>query len=152
MYDSKADTLEHIRSVSSKLSAFAKELLKRGQLHDQSKLEAPEKEAFDQFTPDLRKYEYGSVEYKNSLAHLAPALNHHYQNNSHHPEHYPNGIDGMTLFDLVEMFCDWRAATERTRNGDIMKSILINEKRFNMSPQLASIFINTVKAIENGKV
>ena len=152
-YDSTADTLKHIRRVDQLLSIFACELILRGNVHDQSKLESPEKEAFDEFTPMLRTLEYGSKEYKESLAHLKVALDHHYAHNTHHPEYYSNGIDGMTLFDVIEMFADWKAASERTANGDIDKSIDLNESRFNMSPQLAQIFRNTVhflKLKDNG--
>lgn len=53
------------------------------------------------------------------------------------------GINGMDLFDVIEMFFDWKAATERMASGDIGKSIEINRTRFNMSPQLARIFRNT---------
>lgn len=143
-YDSTAETLKHIRLVNQFLTEFSIELLKRGQLHDQSKLESPEKELFDEMTPILEKVEYNSPEYKESLEKLKPALNHHYEVNSHHPQYYPNGIDDMNLFDIVEMYCDWRAAVLRTKNGDIEKSIEINKDRFNMSPQLVKIFKNTL--------
>lgn len=53
-------------------------------------------------------------------------------------------VDGFDLLDLVEMLCDWKAATERHNDGDIMRSIDINQKRFSMSPQLVSILRNTV--------
>lgn len=143
-YDSTAETLKHIRLVNQFLIDFSIELLKRGQVHDQSKLESPEKELFDEMTPILEKVEYNSSEYKASLEKLKPALDHHYDVNSHHPQHYSNSIDGMNLFDIVEMYCDWRAAVLRTKNGDIEKSIEINKDRFNMSPQLAQIFKNTL--------
>ena len=45
----------------------------------------------------------------------------------------------MTLFDLLEMLCDWVAAVRRHDNGDINKSLEINQKRFNISPQLQQI-------------
>lgn len=51
----------------------------------------------------------------------------------------------MTLMDLVEMFYDWKAATERTKDGDMERSIDINSERFNMSEQLTKIFRNTLK-------
>lgn len=56
-------------------------------------------------------------------------------------------VDGFDLLDLVEMLCDWKAATERHNDGDIMRSIEINEKRFNLSPQVASILRNTVERL-----
>ena len=150
-YDSKSDTLEHIRRVSQLLNNASIELLKRANIHDDSKLLTPEKELFDEMTPLLAKLEYGSTEYLQSLDKLKMALNHHYENNSHHPEHYPNGVDDMDLFDIVEMFFDWWAATERHNNGDLRKSIDMNETRFKMSSQLAQIFRNTANNMQYRK-
>lgn len=145
MYDSTQDTKDHIARVRSLLIMSAGQLTARGVMHDQSKLQEPEKPLFDKLTPILKDLEYGSPEYKASLAELDVALQHHYANNSHHPQFYKNGIDGMNLFDVIEMFFDWKAATERVKGGDINKSIDINKDRFEMSSQLVSIFKNTVK-------
>lgn len=150
-YDSTQDTLDHIESVERKLKVFASELIFRATQHDLSKLESPEKELFDEMTPILKTLTYGSEEYKASLEKLKPALQHHYMVNSHHPEHYPNGIKGMDLLDIVEMFCDWMAATERVKNGDIRKSLGINQVRFGIPPELTMIFFNTLKYYENEK-
>lgn len=147
--DSSLETIKHIKSVADKLMTFSCELLRRAQIHDKSKLVSPEKELFDEFTPLLKGVVFGSDEYKEFMVGLKPALDNHYAKNSHHPEHYPNGIDGFDLFDLVEMYCDWKAATERNIDGDILKSIEYGKGRFKMSDQLVSIFTNT--AI-NGKI
>jgi hypothetical protein len=144
-YDSTADTLQHIRKVSKYLGDFAQEMIQRGSIHDESKLHAPEKELFDEMTPLLSSLVYDSPEYKESLLKLNVALDHHYLVNSHHPQHYENGVDGMNLMDLVEMFYDWKAATERTSNGNISTSVDKNAERFNLSPQLVNIFKNTIK-------
>lgn len=142
-YDSTNDTKRHIADVAEYLSAAAVELLERGLRHDDSKLKSPEKELFDKYTPILKDLEYGSDEYKKSLEGLQVALDHHYANNSHHPQHYDNGIDGMDLYDLIEMFWDWRAAGKRNKGGNIYKSLDVNRDRFKMSDQLYSIFKNT---------
>jgi hypothetical protein len=147
-YDSKQDTLLHIKRVNEFLCSVAQEFLERAKKHDLSKLESPEKELFDKYTPLLKDTTYGSEEYKNFLKELKPALDHHYENNSHHPEHYAFGIDGMNLFDLLEMLVDWKAATERHANGDIIKSIEINKNRFKISDQLSQILLNTVNLLE----
>ena len=144
-YDSTADTLKHIKRVNQLLILAAQELLNRAIVHDESKLEAPEKELFDELTPLLANVDYGSDDYKAMLTRLKPALEHHYKYNSHHPEHYPNGIDDFDLFDLIEMFIDWKAASERHATGDIMKSIDINQARFGINGQLCNIFKNTVR-------
>lgn len=146
-YDSQADTLLHIKRVSQLLNEAAIKLIERGNVHDNSKLQEPEKSEFDRLTPLLKTLTYGSDEYKVSLQELQVALKHHYENNSHHPEHYPNGVNDFDLFDLMEMFFDWKAATERTKDGDIYKSIDYNKVRFQLSDQVSNIFTNTAKRL-----
>jgi len=147
-YDSTQDTLFHIKRVSQLLTEASAELIKRANVHDQSKLESPEKEGFDEFTPKLMGSTYGSDEYKGFLVQLDSILDHHYKHNSHHPEHYENGIRDMNLFDILEMFFDWKAAGERHADGNIYKSIDINRERFELSPQLEAIFENTAKYLK----
>lgn len=144
-YDSRIDTLKHIKRVSQLLTEASVELIRRANVHDDSKLNSPEKELFDEMTPKLKDCTYGSDEYKGYLKELRVALDHHYANNSHHPEHYSDGINGFDLFDLIEMFFDWKAATERHADGDIIASIEINKKRFGISDQLCGIMKNTVE-------
>ena len=146
-YDSKQDTLLHIKRVSQLLTEASIELIKRANIHDNSKLESPEKEFFDEFTPKLAGSTYGSEEYKGFLKQLKVGLDHHYENNSHHPEHYENGVNGFDLYDLMEMFFDWKAATERHDDGNIFKSIEINKARFELSEQIVSIFNNTANKL-----
>lgn len=100
---------------------------------------------FTKFTPRLKGMTYGSDEYKQCLAEMGPGLRHHYAANRHHPEHHVGGIDGMNLFDVLEMFIDWTASSRRHADGDINRSIEINRGRFAMSDQLVKIFQNTVR-------
>jgi len=146
--DSRPATYEHIQTVQRLLARVVRDLLKRSEEHDQSKLRSPEVEVFDEYTPKLAGSTYGSEEYKSFLAAMKPALDHHYAANSHHPEHYPNGIQGMSLLDLVEMLCDWKAATMRHNDGDIRKSIEINQQRFGYSDELKQLLYNTLPLVE----
>ena len=143
----KTDTVKHINLVRKHLYSVIDELDKRAKVHDDSKLKSPELETFVKFTPKLAGSTYGSEEYKKNLEGMQVALKHHYEVNSHHPEHYENGIKGMDLLDVIEMFCDWKAATERHEDGDINKSIEINQKRFKYSDDLKNIFKNTVNVL-----
>ena len=152
-YDSTQDTKDHIDRVATLLNEVSINLIHRASIHDASKLESPEKEGFDACVPKLKNLVYGSDEYKNALKEIKPTLDHHYANNSHHPEHYSNGINDMSLFDILEMLLDWKAATERMQNGgDIWKSIEHNEKRFNISEQLTRILQNTVRELNWKKI
>lgn len=144
-YDSKADTLLHIKRVSQLLTEAAAELIRRANVHDNSKLESPEKEFLDELTPKLAASTYGTDEYKGFLKELKVGLDHHYANNSHHPEHNENGVNGFDLFDLIECFFDWKAAGERHNNGNIFNSININKDRFSINAQLVDILKNTAK-------
>jgi hypothetical protein len=144
--DSAEETYTHILRVHEFMTKVAHELELRALHHDQSKLKEPEKSAFDALVGRLHGVTYGSEEYKQTLRTvLGPALKHHYAVNSHHPEHYANGIAGMSLLDLVEMFCDWKAATERHADGSLEKSIEHNKDRFGIDSQLVSILENTRK-------
>lgn len=145
VYNSEADTLKHIKRVNQLLLQFSQNLMTRAMYHDDSKLQPEEKLLFDEMTPKLASSVYGSDDYKKMLDQLKISLDHHYKHNTHHPEHYPNGVDDMTLMDIVEMFVDWKAATERHDNGDIYKSFDVNKTRFKMSEQLYNIFKNTAK-------
>ena len=146
-----ADTHRHIDLVHKLLMDFAFEVLKRSATHDKSKLTEAELPVFAKYGPKLKETTYGSPEYKQFLAEMKPALDSHYSKNRHHPEHFENGIKGMTLVDVVEMLLDWWASTKRHDDGDIMRSIELNEKRFNIPPELSDIFRNTIKALESGQ-
>ena len=141
------DTHVHIAQVRENLTLVVKDLIDRGNSHDQSKLESPELEIFGDHSEELGKLEYGSKEYTENLELIKPAIDHHYSKNRHHPEHWPNGLNDMTLIDLIEMICDWKAATQRNKNGNIRKSIEFNAERYKISPQLRKIFENTVREL-----
>lgn len=137
-------TRKHIHRVNELLIGAAMELLKRATVHDLSKLEMEELEPLQKMQ-DLIAVEghasYGSEEYKRRTEMLGPMLKHHYANNSHHPEHYENGVNGMDLFDVMEMFFDWKAASERSEESSIGVSASVD--RFKIEPQLEQIIRNT---------
>lgn len=195
-YDSEPDTREHIQRVRTLLGESVENLKLRSYYHDASKLKEPEKSAFDYATPRLKGSTYGSDEYNGFLAELKTALDHHYAENSHHPEHFPwrcsvcesqyaksdwesapqgpndsgdrfcpkcckhgiiyecglylvpeNGVNGMSLLDVLEMLCDWKAAGERHADGSIERSLRINRDRFKIGYQLQSILENTAREL-----
>jgi len=142
------DTYKHKQLVNQFIAEIATRLIGRGISHDNSKLEDLEADIFTEYTPKLAGCTYGSEEYNQYLKEMKVALDHHYANNKHHPEHYPNGIKDMTLVDLVEMICDWKASTLRHNDGNILTSIDKNQERFGYSQDLAQILKNTVKLFE----
>lgn len=185
-YDSTEDTQAHIDRVNCLLMGCCDELYRRGTVHDASKLVEPEKSGFDSCVPKLKNLTYGSDEYRAALREIKPTLEHHYANNSHHPEFFPKlegmaellpvaahlrsenflthamaaaaleayhqhltaSVNGMNLFDVIEMLMDWKAATERMKDGgDIAKSIEHNIGRFALSPQVGNFLRNTARSL-----
>ena len=144
-------TMLHIRLVGKLLHRVASELMRRADVHDQSKLERPEVEMFTEYTSKLATCTYGSPEYEGFRRAMGPALGHHYANNDHHPEHFKNGIEDMNLVQLIEMICDWKASSTRHNDGNLRKSIEVNGNRFGMSPQLIKIFENTASLFDGIK-
>src|SRR5690606_19673741 len=111
MYDSSDDTLNHIGVVRRAIDKVQGDLARRGIMHDLSKIKDPEeKRGFDEHTPMLKLFPYGSDGYRQSLAKLKKTLALHYSNNDQHPEHFPGGVGDMNLMQLTEIVCDCRAA------------------------------------------
>lgn len=162
-YDSAPDTLAHIDRVQHFIDMAVVNLDRRAERHDESKLLPPEKEVFDVMTPKLANLEYGSQEYIDSVRQLGPALTHHFEVNDHHPEHFgkgdPTAVSKMSAMALIEMICDWRAASERTKqraDGDeylkrsFAEGLAYNQERFGYSDDVASIIRAT--ALELGLI
>jgi hypothetical protein len=122
------------------------DLAARALAHDASKLVEPEASAFHKIEVERSRLVYGSDEYKAAMASIQPAIDHHYEKNDHHPEHEPNGINDMSLMQITEMICDWRAASERLADSDFAAGLEISRERFGIEPQLYSIICNTARA------
>lgn len=148
MSEAKFKSMRHIETVRNYLELCSHLLNLRGQAHDQSKLHSPEAEIFEEYTPKLKNLEYGTQAYKDCLKEMKPALDHHYKHNRHHPEYFDAGIDGMNLFDIIEMLCDWIASGKRMKNGDINKSIEINQVRFGYTDEFKFMLQRTAETIE----
>ena len=143
MYDSTYDTMLHKNNIKKVLGEAIHELEYRMMTHDNSKLESPEKETYDTYIPLLKKVKYGTAEYDSLKKTMAEnGLNHHFKMNSHHPEHYENGIIDMDLFSLFEMFWDWYAASLRSDTG-FKDGLENNIEKYKIDDQIASIMRNT---------
>lgn len=147
----QVETMKHIENVRRYIKVCTDELTERGIEHDRLKMESPEVEVFAEYTPKLADSTYGSEEYKEFLKGMSVAVEHHYAHYRHHPEHFANGMQDMTLVDIVELLCDWKAATLRHSDGDLLRSIEVNQKRFGYDDQVKQLLINTAKWFEEIK-
>ena len=144
----QVETQKHIENVRKYIRVMTDKLTARGVEHDRLKLESPEVDVFAEYTPKLSSATYGSEEYKTFLKEMDVALQHHYANYRHHPEHFAKGINDMNLIDIAEMLCDWKAAAMRQNDGNLLKSIEMNAQRFGYDDQLKQIFINTARMLD----
>ena len=122
-------------------------LFQRAAVHDNSKFADPEFALYEQAFPDLQKYAYGTEEFKATLATIQPAIDHHYQVNDHHPEHFPGGIPDMHAVQTIEMTADWLAASERSQRN-VYEGLEINKRRFGIDDQLARVLTNTIDQLK----
>ncbi len=102
--------LDHIDEVRKHLNNLITELSIRAIKHDVSKLKEPERDLFIDSLHKLKNLSYGSKKYYDTLKEITPAIDHHYNVNRHHPEHFENGINGMNIVDIMEMLVDWYAS------------------------------------------
>lgn len=96
-----AETWNHIDLVMRLLAGMQMELMKRQFTHDRSKLLPPEVSTFTEYTPKLAGSTYGSDEYKQFLADMKPALDHHYAHNRHHPEFFYSRPENQEPLELM---------------------------------------------------
>ena len=141
---SEQETRRHIHRVQQLMYRFVHTLLNRCENHDRSKLEEPEKSGFEAM--DAEPYfEYGTPEYYEKQVRYKDVLEHHYRENSHHPEHYAGFIAEMDLVDLLEMLCDWAS---RRKGLSVLDTIGLVEQQaahYGFPPMLSSIILNTLR-------
>lgn len=141
------ETLKHINEVRKIIFAFVEQLEQRAKVHDASKFESPEVEIYARHYRNLKTLEFGSPEYEQNKKAIEPALKNHYSKNRHHPQHWPKGVNDMSLIDILEMLADWIASTRRTKNGNIRMSLQENGTRYKLTGQLEKILENTIREL-----
>jgi len=128
-------TTKHKLQIMRFMLKVCFKLLKRAWVHDFSKYNKEEAPYFAA-AANTKNVVYGSKEYKQDVeVNLKPALEHHYKLNSHHPQHFKNGVKEMQPLDRIEMLVDWKASTLRNKGGDIKKSLELNRKRYGYTIQ-----------------
>lgn len=150
MYDSSFKTNEH-KALIEKIffNYIVPSLNERAIAHDSSKLESPEKECVDKYTPLLKAVKEGTPEYEEIKKRMnAEGYEHHYAVNRHHPEHFKNGINDMNIIDLVELTVDW-IADSKDSDESFSEELDSHAKKFSVPPMLKDIIANTYRDMKN---
>lgn len=80
-------------------------LLKRANIHDNSKLVGPELELLSDLYGNQESFLNPNVSLSESQKNV---IEKHWENNRHHPEHFKDVLK-MREIDIIEMCCDWYA-------------------------------------------
>jgi len=146
-FDFLCDTVLHIGEVAENLEEVASELKKRGLAHDRTKLQQLEFDGFVSTREKFKKANYGTPEYKECVELTRPAVNHHYENNRHHTGFHKNGLNDMTLIDIIEMIADWKAAARRSPDKTLKDTLDYAFKKYGFDAQMQTIVNNTLKQL-----
>lgn len=137
--EKRLDTIQrHIKNVQENCEILANKLYERGekdlarilianaQIHDNSKLKGIE-----------WKYLHDDVKIdKPELFHAA--LESHWSNNPHHPEHHPDGIHRMSRVLLAEWVCDVKTRSNEfgTDVRDFIKDTATKRYKFTVQSKI----------------
>lgn len=133
--------LRHIMTVQGLLRRVARQLLNRADDHDLSKLGPDELGGMIEIDGIADRYGLNSPEYMVAL--LGKAIKLHQSRHTHHPEYHPNGVEDMSIFDLIEMVCDWKTANKLRGHPEWEKSVDMLVKRLSLSPEYV-LLINLI--------
>lgn len=144
---------DHRRLVGKYMQVMIAALVTRSINHDLSKFGPDEFDGYMEAYPTFCRADYGSALYREACRIAKPAIRHHVTTNRHHPEAHVSGVDDMNLVDLLEMVCDWCAASMRRGREDDFSSLKLGMifERFEIGPQLQSIIANTVRCLSEGE-
>lgn len=131
----------HIRNVQSGISKIIQVLLDELVSHDVSKW-SEEEYPLIVGKSSLDSLPYTSDEYQEALAKIPDALDHHYANNRHHPEHFENSWKGMDAIDVLVMLSDWHEVSE-----NMQRSIDYGVERWGYSEEFKSMLEKTARRL-----
>jgi len=173
-------TREHINRVRDNLAIIgkytdfdARELEHRGQIHDASKFESPERGPYVWLTKKKKLKEFDGIDLEypeDVMKEVNQATNHHILHNLHHPEAHSDEetpiqenddrdapaktIDAsrMNDIDIVEMVCDWTAMAQELNqcNGSARCWADDNvNKRWTFTEPQVELIYDTIKVLED---
>lgn len=113
------DQIEHLQILQKQVLEFCNKLMTSAIEHDRSKWSAVEYEEFVRQRTALR----GSVDGKDKAyqdGYRTEAIQHHVNNNPHHPEYWDSRGLKMPLHEIISMFLDWNSRCIQ-KGGDMEK-------------------------------
>lgn len=119
------------------------EIIIRGWIHDNSKFTIQEIEGLAQIDDDHHSMRHAGTQLPE---HMKEYLAIHYQNNTHHPEHWED-VSQMPEMDIVEMVCDWHARSVQFGTDLIEFAKTRQEIRFHFPPEMFQRILELCKIL-----
>ena len=141
-----AALVRHQKHVEANMGQLAAELIRRGHMHDQSKLSPSELDGFVEIHHIAREYPLGTPEYEAAMRD-ATCIKEHFSNNSHHPEYHEKTED-MGWLDLIEMVLDWKAASDTYGHKTVRECLDYQKERHSFSSDQWWLILQIVDWIE----
>ena len=141
------DTRTHQQLVAALLLDVAQRFIERAINHDASKFSDAEKPFYVDPVYELNTQEvpYGSDKYIELTKMMGDGWKHHASVNDHHPEYWGD-MSKANLFAIIEMLCDWVAASMRRGNNPnvpLDRTVI----KYELGDMLAKIMQNTLDII-----
>lgn len=143
--DYMLDTLLHMSEVRENLEVVSSRLKQRGEQHDRSKFQEPEFSVFTSTREKFKDVKYGTPEYQERVNEAKVAVDHHHANNRHHTSFHKNGVNDMSLIDIMEMLADWKAAERRSSGQPLVNTLDYAYKKYGIDSQLGMVITNTLR-------
>lgn len=141
------EVIEHKKKVMDIMYDIANMIMKRGYIHDDSKLQDEFDSWVEYYIPENER-DIESEEYKKSFEALKEVREQHYMKNRHHMEFYNGDIKKINVVDLIEIIVDWIASASSQDKGNLRVTIEKARERFKFSKDIESIILNTLELVE----
>lgn len=144
----EVDTRKHQQLVAKIMLNAVRMITDRAVNHDASKLYDSERRWYVNpvYRLNTEKVPYGSDYYKELTEQMGPGWEHHQSVNDHHVSEV-NQLKTMSLISLLEMCCDWIAASRRQGNDPALPLDSLVEKS-GMGKDLQEIIKNTLVILD----
>lgn len=117
--------------------------------HDNSKIDyLPEFNLYKNVVFKLKGLEYGTKEHTEAKQELDRGFEIHCMNNRHHSEHfYLDGVQGMNMYDVIEMILDWCSAALCRGFKFKLSSVYKRIESHNFSKGLCDLLVKNIYLI-----
>lgn len=141
----------HCAYLRRALQIIRHDIEARSELHDLSKLGPEELPGFIRLSAAAREHAYATPGYMAAIKAEKPAVDHHQATNGHHPEAHAD-LASMPWLDIVEMVCDWWAAS-RTYSAEPAPwadVLAIQRERWPWTPEQWWLIEQVAATLEHG--